>query len=188
MTGKPNQSLRPAPLCPIPAMGLLFKHLLIDCVGPLPPLKSGNTFLLTVMCQTTWYPAAFPLRKITTKAVVKALSQFITIFGIPGIIQSDRGTNFTSKMFGEILKQLRVRHQQSSAYRPQSQGALECFHQTLKTLLWAFITLKCESFLWVTRFWYCCLCLLHHFGQNSRGHTLSLSVFRSPNSSVTLIF
>lgn len=116
MTGKPNQSLRPAPLCPIPAMGLLFKHLLIDCVGPLPPLKSGNTFLLTVMCQTTWYPAAFPLRKITTKAVVKALSQFITIFGIPGIIQSDRGTNFTSKMFGEILKQLRVRHQQSNCF------------------------------------------------------------------------
>lgn len=43
-------------------------------------------------------------------------------------------------MFDEILKQLRVRHQQSSAYHPQSQGALERFHQTLKTLLCAYCT------------------------------------------------
>lgn len=140
MTGKPNQSLKPALLCPIPAIGQPFEHLLIDCVGPLPPSKSGNKFLLTVMCQNTRYPAAFPLRKITTKAVVKALSQFIAIFGIPRIIQSDWGTNFTSKMFAEILKQLRVRHQQSSAYHPQSQGALERFHQTLKALLCAYCT------------------------------------------------
>ena len=38
-------------------------------------------------------------------------------------------------MFGEVLKQLRVKHSLSSAYHPQSQGALERFHQTLKSLL-----------------------------------------------------
>ncbi len=74
-------------------------------MGPLPPSKSGSKFLLMVKCQNTRYPAAFPLQKITTEVIVKALSQFIAIF-IPRIIQSDRGTNFTSKMFAEILKQL----------------------------------------------------------------------------------
>ena len=34
-----------------------------------------------------------------------------------------------------MLKQLRVKHNQASAYHPQSQGALERFHQTLKSLL-----------------------------------------------------
>jgi len=29
---------------------------------------------------------------------------------------------------------LQVDHQKSSAYHPESQGALECFHQTLKQL------------------------------------------------------
>ncbi len=43
-------------------------------------------------------------------------------------------------MFAEILKQLRVQHQQSSAYHLQSQGALERFHWTLKTLLCAYCT------------------------------------------------
>ncbi|KAI3374913.1 hypothetical protein L3Q82_021054, partial [Scortum barcoo] len=84
--------------------------------------------------------AAFPLKSITTKAVVKALTQFISVFGIPKIIQSDRGSNFSSHMFGQVLKLLRVKHNQSSAYHAQSQGALERFHQTLKSLLRAYCT------------------------------------------------
>lgn len=90
------------------------------------------------MCQSTRYPAAYPLRNITTKAVVKALSQFISFFGIPRTIQSDRGSNFSSHMFAQILKQLRVKHKQSTAYHAQSQGALERFHQSLKSLMHAY--------------------------------------------------
>lgn len=130
LTGKPNQSVNPAPL----------QHLIVDCVGPLPCSKSGCKYLLTVMCQNTLYPAANPLRAITTKAVVKALSQFISVFGIPKVIQRDQGSNFSSHMFGHVLKLLRVRQNQSSAYHAQSQGALERFHQTLKSLLRAYCT------------------------------------------------
>ncbi len=132
--------MKPVPLYPIPAMGQPFQHLLVDCVGPLPPSKSGCVYLLTVMCQSTRYPTAYPLRSITTRSVVKALSQFISIFGIPKVIQSDQGTNFTSNMFQEVLKQLCIRHNRSTAYHPESQGALERFHQTLKSLLRAYCT------------------------------------------------
>lgn len=121
-------------------MGQPFEHLIIDCVGPLPRSKSGANYLLTVMCQSTRYPAAYPLRTITTRAVVRALSQFMSIFGIPRVVQSDQGSNFSSHMFGQVLKQLRIRHVQASAYYAQSQGALECFHQTLKSLLRAYCT------------------------------------------------
>ncbi|KAK0145216.1 Retrovirus-related Pol polyprotein from transposon 412 [Merluccius polli] len=101
--------------------------------------------LLTVMCLSTLYPAGYPLRNITTKSIVKALSQFISVFGIPKIIQSDQGTNFTSNMFLEILKQLHVSHAQSTPYHPQSQGAIEHFHQTLKSLLRSYcIELNCD--------------------------------------------
>ena len=140
ITGKPNQVIKPAPLHPIPAIGEPFEHIIIDCVGPLPPSRSGASYLLTVMCQATRYPAAYPLRSITTRSVVKALSHFISIFGIPRVVQSDQGSNFSSHMFAQVLKQLRVKHSQSSAYHAQSQGALERFHQTLKSLLRAFCT------------------------------------------------
>lgn len=92
------------------------------------------------MCQSTRYPAAYPLRSITAKAVVRALSQFISAFGIPKVIQSDQGSNFSSHMFAQVLKSLRIKHSQSSAYHTQSQGALERFHQTLKSLLHAYCT------------------------------------------------
>lgn len=71
-----------------------FEHLIVDCVGPLARSKAGYCYLLTVMCQSTRYPAAYSLRTITAKAVVGALTQFISIFGIPKTIQSDQGLTF----------------------------------------------------------------------------------------------
>lgn len=81
MTGKPNQRIPVAPLQPIPVMSNPSEHLIVDCVGPLPHSKAGHSFLLTVMCQATRYPAAYPLRSITTKSVLKALVNFTSTFG-----------------------------------------------------------------------------------------------------------
>ena len=121
ITGKPNQVIKPAPLHPIPATGEPFEHIIIDRVGPLPP-RSGAKYLLTVMCQATRYPAAYPLR-----------------VGIPRVVQSDQGSNFSSHLFAQVLTQLRVQHSQSSAYhtkhfclllvhpfRPGSQVLTQC--------------------------------------------------------------
>lgn len=138
VAGKQNAIVKPAPLQPIPSVSKPFEHLVIDCVGPLPQSKSGCIYLFTIMCQATRYPAVYAFRTITTRAVVKALSQFISIFGLPRIIQSDRGSNFTSKTFAAALKQLRIQHNLSSAYHAQSQGVLERFHATLKSLLRAY--------------------------------------------------
>lgn len=135
VVGKPNQSIPPAPLYPIPVVGEPFERVLVDCVGPLPRSKSGNKFLLTVMCTSTRFPEVFPLRKITTPAIVKALTKFFSLFGMPKIIQTDQGSNFMSRCFAQVLKQLSIKHCVSSAYHPESQGALERFHQTLKSML-----------------------------------------------------
>ena len=103
LAGKPNQVIKPAPLLPVAAVGQPFEHLIIVCVGLLPRSRSGAAYLLTVMCQTTRYPAAYPLRTITARSIVRALTQFIAIFGIPKIIQSDQGSNFTSHLFAQVL-------------------------------------------------------------------------------------
>lgn len=82
-------------------------------------------------------PAAFPLCSTTAKAVLKALSQFISVFDISKVIQTDQGSK---KLVSQVLQQLQVKHNQASAYHPQSQGALERFHQTLKSMLRAYCT------------------------------------------------
>jgi len=138
MTGKPNQNIPPAPLHPIPAFSEPFERVMIDCVGPLPRTKSGNQYLLTIMCSSTRFPEAIPLRKITAPVIVKSLVKFFSLFGLPRTIQSDQGTNFMSRVFKQALEQLHIQHRTSSCYHPESQGALERFHQTLKSMLRAF--------------------------------------------------
>ena len=76
MVGKPNQVIPKAGLQPIPAVDEPFSRIIIDCVGPLPKTKSGNEYLLTVMCASTRFPEAIPLRNIKTKTIVRALVKF----------------------------------------------------------------------------------------------------------------
>lgn len=136
--GKPNQNIPPAPLYPIPAIGEPFERVMVDCVGPLPRTKSGNQYLLTIICTSTRFPEAIPLRKITAPVIIKSLIKFFSLFGLPRTIQSDQGTNFMSRVFKQALDQLHIQHCTSSCYHPESQGALERFHQTLKSMLRAF--------------------------------------------------
>ena len=83
IVGKPNQSIPKAPLQPIPAFEEPFSRIIIDCVGPLPRSRSGNQYLLTIMCASTRFPEAIPLRNIKTKSIVKALTKFFSLFGLP---------------------------------------------------------------------------------------------------------
>ena len=135
MVGKPNQKIPRAPLHPIPAFEEPFSRVIIDCVGPLPKTKSGNEFLLTIMCASTRFPEAIPLRKIKAKTIVRALIKFFTLVGLPKSIQSDQGSNFMSGLFQQVMSELNIEQYKSSAYHPESQGALERFHQTLKNMI-----------------------------------------------------
>ena len=138
IVGKPNIKPDKAPLMPIPASEEPFSRVIVDCVGPLPKSKHGFQYLLTIMCASTRFPEAIPLRNITARAVTDALIKFFSMFGLPKTIQTDQGSNFMSKVFNQIMKELHIKHSFSSAYHPQSQGALERFHQTLKSMLRAY--------------------------------------------------
>ena len=135
MVGKPNQTIPKAQLQPIPAFDEPFSRILIDCVGPLPRTKSGNEYLLTIMCASTRFPEAIPLRNIKTKSIVKALINFFTFVGLPKSVQSDQGSNFMSGIFQQVMHELGIKQYRSSAYHPESQGALERFHLTLKNMI-----------------------------------------------------
>lgn len=124
-----------APLVSIPVVGEPFEHVIVDCVSPLPKTKTGNKFLLTVMCTATRFPETIPLKKITAPVVVKALVKFFSTFGLPKIMQTDQGTNFLSKLFLQVLTTLNISHRVTSTYHPESQGMLEQFHQMLKEML-----------------------------------------------------
>ena len=135
VAGKKGQDPPRAALRPIPVVEEPFTRVIVDCVGPLPRSKSGHEYLLTIMCATTRFVEAVPLRRIHAKAVSEQIVKFFTTFGLPREVQTDQGTNFTSRIFRSVLGKLGIRHVVSSPYHPESQGALERFHRTLKEML-----------------------------------------------------
>ena len=136
--GKRNQKIPPAHLHPIPCTGDPFSDIIIDFVGPLPKTKSGKQYLLTIMCKATRYPEAFALSSTRSCHAINSLTNFFAHVGLPTTVQSDNGSSFVSDEFEGFLKQYGINHVLSTPYRPQSQGALERYHQTLKTMLTKF--------------------------------------------------
>ncbi|XP_068223944.1 uncharacterized protein [Palaemon carinicauda] len=135
LVGKPNQIIKPAPLQPIPVLSEPFDKVILDCVGPLPKSKKQDQYMITMMCSSIRYPDAYPLRNISSKTLIPVLIKFFTQYGIPKIAQTDRGSNFTSDLFRQVMAAMSIKHILSSVYHPESQGALERFHQTLKDAL-----------------------------------------------------
>ena len=125
LVGKPNQNIQCAPLIPIPAFEEPFSQVIIDCVGPLLKTRNGNKYLLTIMCASTCFPEAVPLRNIKAPITVKSLIKFFTLVGLPRCVQSKQGSNFMSGLMQQFMFQLGIKQLKSTAYHPKSQGALE---------------------------------------------------------------
>ena len=103
-------------------------------MGPLPKTKSQNEYLLTIMFLSTRFPEAIPLSSMKTNVILKALIKFFTLFGLKSI-QSDQGTNIMAHTFQQVMIQLGLKQYTLSACHLESQGALERFHQTFKTMI-----------------------------------------------------
>lgn len=50
-----------------------FCRVVINCVGPIPKTTKRNQYLLTIMCASTRFPEAMPIRTLSTKRVAKFL-------------------------------------------------------------------------------------------------------------------
>ena len=55
--------------------------------------------------------------------------------GLPKSLHSEQSSNFMSGLLQQVMDQLGIKQYRLSAYHPESQGALECFHQTLKNMV-----------------------------------------------------
>jgi hypothetical protein len=129
-----HQHVHVKPL-PIPVPQRRFAHIHIDLVGPL-TISLGHIHILTIIDRTSRWMEAIPLTNTATTDVEAALfSGWISRFGVPDTIASDRGPQFTSNIWNSLCLLLQIKNRQTTAYHPQAKGMVERLHCCLKDAL-----------------------------------------------------
>ena len=107
----------------------------MDIVGPLPLTIEGNKYILSIQDNLTKFLWLYPLPVHTAEIVTQGLLHFFSTFGIPDMILSDQGTEFRSQLIQELHDKFGIQHILCSPYHPESNGALERTHGSIKEYL-----------------------------------------------------
>ena len=119
----------PLPAYPMQIVG-------VDLIGPFVESHRGNKYALTIVDHCSGWGEAIPIPNKKSETVLNAFhNEFVPRHGIPQILISDGGSEFTSKEWFQYMKALKIDHRRCTALHPQSNGKTERYNRTLKELL-----------------------------------------------------
>jgi hypothetical protein len=113
-----------------------FSHAHINLVGPLPMVRGCFSHLFTMVDRSTKWAEAVPICGNSTEECATAFfTGWVSRFGVPSTVTSDRGVQFASAIWSQLCSTLGIFHWLTTAYHPQANGMVERFHQQLKDTL-----------------------------------------------------
>jgi len=138
-TTKPSHQVPAGLLQPLPIPHRPWSHIAIDFVTDLPN-SQGNTTILTVVDRFSKSCRLIPLPKLPiAMETAETLCNFVfRFYGLPDDIVSDRGPQFTSRVWSAFFRLLNVNISLTSGYHPQSNGQTERLNQELTRFLRAY--------------------------------------------------
>ena len=109
----------------------------VDFVTDLPVTRSKKDSILTVVDKATRMVHLIPCRKSTTAAEAAKLywDNVVKLHGVPSVIYSDRGTQFTSQFWKTLWGLTGTQLRYSTAYHPQTQGVVERMNAVIGQML-----------------------------------------------------
>ena len=134
--GKSSHRAPAGLLRPLPVPHRPWSHIAVDFVTGLPP-SDGNTVVLTIIDRFSKAVHFVPLSKLPS-ALETANLLVLHVFqlhGIPQDIVSDRGPQFSSRVWKAFCQALGASASLSSGYHPQTNGQTERANQDLGSAL-----------------------------------------------------
>uniref|UniRef100_A0AAQ4R4E0 Gypsy retrotransposon integrase-like protein 1 n=1 Tax=Gasterosteus aculeatus aculeatus TaxID=481459 RepID=A0AAQ4R4E0_GASAC len=129
-TSKTPRQLPAGLLTPLPIPQRPWSHIAIDFITDL-PASQGHTTILTIVDRFSKACRLVPLPKLPTALATAELlcNQVFRFYGLPEDIVSDRGPQFTSRVWSAFFQRLNVNVSLTSGYHPQSNGQTERLNQ-----------------------------------------------------------
>lgn len=126
----------PGLLNPLEIPDMAWTHITMDFIEGLPK-SQGKDVILVVVDRLTKYAHFIALaHPYDVEQVVEAFMNNIhKLHGMPMVIITDRDRIFTSSLFQEIFKAMKVKLRFSTAYHPQMDGQTERVNQCLESYL-----------------------------------------------------
>ena len=108
----------------------------IDIIGKISPKSfSGHEYILVAIDYFTKWVEVTSYAGLTAARVAKFIrSHIIYRYGVPHELISDKGTHFRGEV-DTLVQEYGIQHHRSSAYRPQTNGAVEAVNKNIKRIL-----------------------------------------------------
>ncbi|KAL1269106.1 hypothetical protein QQF64_031395 [Cirrhinus molitorella] len=138
-TSKSPRHLPAGLLQPLPTPQRPWSHIAIDFITDLPN-SQGNTTIFTIVDRFSKACRLLPLPKLPSafEAAELLCNHVFRFYGLPDDIVSDRGPQFTSRVWTSFFNLLNVNISLTSGYHPQSNGQSERLNQEIIRFLRAY--------------------------------------------------
>ena len=97
--------------------------------------ETKNSKYLLIVDYYSKFPVLRKLSSTTSRVLIQEMKAVFTELGVPSVIVSDGGPQYTATEFQDFTKHWQIEHRLSSPRNPQSNGMAECFVQTMKASL-----------------------------------------------------
>ena len=125
---RPAPQSMPLPVCP----GMVVAA---DLTGPFPMGCNGNKYLLSIIDHCTGWVEVKAIPDKSAKGIHDFIfDEYIPRHSIPNIFITDNGLEFKNKLIMDHFKEIGVSVHHTTPYHPQSNGMIERYHRTLKSM------------------------------------------------------
>lgn len=136
---------KPGLLQPIPISNI-FERVHIDFVKAGCTSDTGNIYVITAIDAFSRYGYARATIEVKSIDMIAFLQEeIISKHGLPKVLISDNGPQYTSAEFSRYMKKLGIQHNFTCTYHPQSNGMDERFNGTLMKLIGNYVNFNLKD-------------------------------------------